>query len=155
MGRVYTVQFSGVSVTAAQDLLAIYCGSSMAVRLHGVTLGQATAASVSLLPISIKRLPATVTAGSAGAAVTPQLIDRGSSAATFTARRNDTTQATTSGTAATLHADVINLINGYQFFWPPADMPSAGLSQALVLSLNGAPAVSMAFSGTLYVEELF
>ncbi len=132
--RPYSVQFHNVSVSAVQDLIALYSGASMASELHGVVIGQVTGTSVANLAISVKRLPASVTAGSGGAAATPQKINRGDGAATATARTNDTSQATTGGTAAVLHADVFNTVNGYQFFWPPADVPTIGPSEATIMS---------------------
>lgn len=151
--RTYSVSFAGVSVSAVQDLIAVYCGASMGIELHGIVIGQITGVSVQNLRISVKRLPATVTAGSGGAAPTPQKMGRGDAAATATAHVNDTTQATTSGTAAVLHADVFNTINGYQFFWPPNDQPTFGLSEAAILSLDTAP-TGMTMSGTLIFAEL-
>lgn len=152
--RSYSVAFANITVAAVQDLIAVYCGASMAVELHGVNIGQITGTTVQNLRISVKRLPATVTSGSAGAAGTVQKMGRNDAAATATARINDTTQATTNGTAAVLHADVFNTINGYQFFWAPADAPTFGLSEACVLSLDTAPSSSMVMSGTLYFAEL-
>ncbi len=151
--RTYSIQFNNASVSAVQDLLSIYCGASMACELHGIVLGQITGVTVQNLRISVKRLPATVTAGSVGNSVTPQKLDRGDAAATATARANDTTQASTSGTAAVIHSDVFNTVNGYQFFWPPEDRPSAGLSEALILSLDTAPSSAMTMSGTVYFAE--
>lgn len=153
--RAFTVRFANVSVAAVQDLIAIYCGASMAIELHGIVLGQISQTSVEELQISIKRLPATVTAGSGGSAPSVRKASNGSAAATVTARANDTTQATTSGTAETLHSDTWNLVNGYQFFWPEDDRPDFGLSQACVLSLDSAPAAARMVSGTLYFAERF
>lgn len=152
--RAYSVSFAGISVSAVQDLVALYSGASMACELHGIVLGQITGTTVQNLNLSIKRMPATVTAGSGGASVTPQKIGRGDAAATATARRNDTTQASTSGTSATIHADVFNTVNGYQFFWPPNDAPTIGLSEAAVISLDTAPGSALTMSGTLYFAEL-
>lgn len=152
--RGYSVQFNNVSVSVVQDLIALYSGASMALELHGLVIGQITGTTVQNLRISVKRLPATVTAGSGGSAPTPQKLMRGDAAATATARANDTTQATTGGTAATLHSDVFNTVNGYQFFWPPGDMPTIGLSEAAVLSLDTAPGSALVMSGTLYFGEV-
>jgi hypothetical protein len=152
-GRSYSVQFANVAVSAVQDLLAVICGASKSIELHGVVIGQITGTSVQNLNLSVKVLPATVTNGSGGAAVTPQKMERGDAAATVTARRNDTTQATTSGTAVTVHSDVFNVINGYQFFWPAEDRPTADLSEAIILSLNTAPSSALTMSGTLYFAE--
>lgn len=153
-GRIYAIPFRNVAVAAVQDLIAAYCGASMGVALHGFTIGQITGTTVQNLNISVKRLPATVTSGSGGTSVTPQKMGRGDAAATITARANDTTQATTSGTAGVLHGDVFNTVNGYQFFWPPNDQPVIGLSEAAVISLDTPPAAPMTMSGTLIVEEL-
>lgn len=153
--RPYSVQFANVSVSAVQDLIALYCGASMACELHGIDIGQITGTTVQNLRISIKRLATTVTAGSGGSAPTPQKIMRGDAAATATARVNDTTQATTSGAAAVLHSDVFNTVNGFQFFWPPNDMPTIGLSEAAIVSLDTAPGSALTMSGTLYFAELF
>jgi hypothetical protein len=154
-GRGYSIQFNNVSVAAVQDLIALYCGANMACELHGVVIGQVTGTTVQNLRISVKRLPATVTPGSAGSAPTPQKLMRGDAAATATARANDTAVATTSGTAVVLHSDVFNTVNGFQFFWPPADMPTIGPSEAAILSLDGAPSGALVMSGTLYFAELF
>lgn len=153
-GRSYSVQFNNVGVAAVQDLIALYSGASMAVALLGVVIGQITGTTVQNLRLSIKRLPATVTAGSGGNSATPRKGLRGDAAATATARINDTTQATTSGTAEILHSDVFNTVNGYQMFWPPSTPLTFGLSEAAVLSLDQAPAASLTMSGTLYFEEL-
>lgn len=153
-GRVYSIQFRNVAVAALQDLLAVYCGASMGVALHGLVIGQITGTTVQNLNISVKRLATTVTSGSGGTAPTPKKMGRGDSAATVTARANDTVQATSSGATDVLHADVFNTVNGYQFFWPPNDQPTVGLNEAAVISLDTAPAAPMTMSGTLYVEEL-
>lgn len=153
--RPFSIQFSGVSVSAVQDLIALYCGASMAVELHGVDIGQITGTVVQNLRISVKRLPATVSSGTGGNSATPQKLMRGDAAATVTARINDTAQATTTGTAVVLHSDVFNTVNGFQFFWPPADMPTFGLSEAAVISLDTAPSSALVMSGTLYFAELF
>lgn len=153
--RPYSVSFNNVTVTAIQDLIALYCGANMAVELHGLDIGQITGITVQNLRISVKRLPATVTTGSGGSATTPQKVMRGDAAATATARANDTVQATTSGTASTLLSDVFNTVNGYQFFWPPDDRPTFGLSEAAIVSLDQAPSSGLAMSGTLWLAELF
>jgi hypothetical protein len=127
----------------------------MAIELHGIVIGQITGTTVQNLRMSVKRLPTTVTSGSAGAAATPQKIQRGDAAATITARTNDTTQASTSGTPAILHSDVFNTVNGYQFFWPPEDRPVIGLNEAAVVTLDTTPGAAMTMSGTLIVAELF
>lgn len=154
-GRTYNIIFRGVAVTAVQDLCAAYCGATMAIEIVSVTLGQITQTAVENLQISIVHLPATVTAGSVGNSFTPTKDNPTDAAATFTARINDTTQATTSGSADYRHADVFNEVNGYQWIWPERSRPTAKLSEALIFSLDTAPAASRTMSGSMKVRELF
>jgi hypothetical protein len=155
VGRTYTIPFRGVSVSAVQDLCAAYAGASMALEVVSVTLGQVTQTSSELLRVAIKRLPATVTAGSVGTAPTPVPDTGTDAAATFTARVNDTTQATTSGTAVYVHVDVFNLVNGYQWIFPERARPSCKLSEALIFVLEDAPAAARTMSGSMKVRETF
>jgi hypothetical protein len=154
-GRTYDIIFRNVSVSAVQDLCAAYCGASMAIELVSVTIGQITQTAVEILQISIEYLPATVSAGSGGGAYTPTRDTPTDAAATFTARINDTTPATTNGTALYKHADTFNLVNGYQWIWPERARPTAKLSEALVFSLDSAPAGARTMSGSMKVRELF
>lgn len=154
-GRTYIIRFRGVSVSAAQDLCAAYAGASMALEVISVTLGQVTLPTVELLPISIKRLTATVTAGSGGNSFTPELDTDTDSAATFTARINDTTIATTSGSTAFPHVDIFNVVNGYPWIFPERARPSCKLSEALIFSLDGAPGAARVMTGSMKVRELF
>lgn len=153
--RVYSVEFANVAVSAVQDLLTVFTGAGKAVKLHSLVIGQITGATVANLQVSLKRLPATVTAGSGGTTPIPQPANPGDAAPTVTAAANNTTRSTTSGTAATLVADVFNTINGYLWMPPPEDRPVIGLASAAVVSLDSAPSAAMTMSGTLVFEELF
>lgn len=155
MPREYSVQFANVSVSAVQDLIAVYAGASMAFEVHSIQIGQITATAIGNLRISLKRLPATVTAGSGGTTPTPQKLNFGDAAATVTSHVNDTTQATTSGTSSTIIADIFNVVNGYQWIFPPDDRPNFQPSQAAVLSLDTAPGNAETMSGTMIIAELF
>lgn len=154
-GRVYTIEFDNVSVAAVQDALAVYAGSGMAFKVHEVTLGQITATSIGNLRLTLKRLPATVTAGSGGSTPTPRKLNNGDAAATVTAHANDTTQATTSGTSQTLRGDIFNVINGFLYQPAPDDRPVIAPGQAFIVSLDSAPASAQTMSGTVTIEELF
>jgi hypothetical protein len=153
--RVYSVNFDGVSVSAVQDLIGVYAGASMAFEVHSITLGQITATAVGNLRIALKRLPATVTSGSGGSAVTPQKTNYGDAAATVTARSNDTTVATSSGAVSVVKPDVYNVINGYQWIFPHEDRPIFQPSQACILSLETAPGSAETMSAELVIAELF
>lgn len=152
--RVYTVSFQNVSVSAVQDLIAIYSGSSGAFEVHEFVLGQITATTVGNLRLRVRRLPTTVTSGSGGTTPTPGKVRSGDSNATVTAHVNDTTQATTSGTAIDVRSDVYNPINGYQYMPPPEDRCAANPSEAIVFSLDTAPASAETMNGTAVVAEM-
>lgn len=154
-GRTYDIIFRNVAATAVQDLCAAYAGASMALEVISINIGQITQTSVELVQVSLKRLTATVTAGSGGGAFTPVLDSDTDAAATFTSRINDTTIATTTGTTAYLHADAFNLVNGYAWIFPPGGRPQCKLSEALIFSLDSAPAASRTISGSMKVRELF
>src|SRR4051812_19024204 len=97
LGRLYTVPFVGVAITAVQDLAYIKPAADKICVLEGFypsnVGGTADAgdAQEELLRIEIIRLPATVTAGSVGTAPTPGPTAVNDSAAGFAARVNDTT----------------------------------------------------------------
>ena len=152
-GRTYTINFRAVSISAVQDLCAAYAGASMGIEVVSITLGQVTQTAVEECAISIKRLTAAVSAGSGGSAFTPTLDTDTDAAATFTARINDTSQAT-GGATTYPHVDVWNQVNGYQWIFPERARPSCKLSEALVFSLDGAPAAARTCSGSMKIREL-
>jgi hypothetical protein len=153
MARPYSVSFAAVALSAVQDLIAVYAGNK-AFELRGFTIGQVTATTPQFNRISVKRLPVTVTPGSVGSAQTPVPLLSGDSAAVITARKNDTTQATTNGTAVTLHADTVNWVNGYSFFFPEDEsLPGFDINQACILSLDSAPSPAVTASVTLFCNE--
>jgi hypothetical protein len=159
-GRLYTVTFTAVSVSAVQDLFYCKPAADKVCVLEAVYLanvgGTADAgdAQEELLRVEMIRLPATVTAGSGGSAATPRPVLVNDSAAGFTARTNDTTVATTSGTPVTLHADGLNVRVPYVWMPPPEHRLLVANAEALVVRLNLAPADAVNLSGTAYVREL-
>ena len=154
-GRVYTVVFTDVAISATQDLFNFTSTSGMAIRLRRLILNQKTLTAWEAKGFTIKILPATVTAGSGGSTPTPQKLTTTAAAATFTAHANDTTAATTSGTAVTSHSDDWVFLNGVDLLVPLGMNVIAGPSQAIAVNLTTAPSASMTASGTAYIEELF
>ncbi|WP_204320568.1 hypothetical protein, partial [Klebsiella pneumoniae] len=74
-------------------------------------------------------------------------------ASTATARANDTTQATTSGTPVLLAAWHWNVLTPWQYLPAPEDRETIQAGEALVLDIPGAPA-STTVSGTVKWREL-
>jgi hypothetical protein len=154
-GRIYTMAFSGVSLSAVQDALALYAGANKIFAVQAVNLGQVTGTTVANLRVRLRYLPGTVTSGSGGSAGTIKPYLPGDVAATVTGRTNDTTQATTSGTAVDIWDDAWNTINGFLWVPPvPSRPPVIGLSGAFILSLDTAPSSSMVANGSVTFEEL-
>ena len=155
-GRTYNVAFKNVSVSAVQDLIAVTATANMAFEVVSFTIGQTdNPTTPALLAISLKHLPATVTAGSGGNSATPDKDLPTDAAATVTGRINDTTQATTGGTADYPHVDVWNTVNGYGWIFPKDGRPSCKPSEAMVLSLDTAPGGAIHVSGSMKIRELF
>ena len=160
VGRAYAQAFTAVAITAVQELFYIKPAADKPCILEAVYLsnvgGAADAADAQeeLLRIEIIRLPATVTVGSGGSSVTPNPLATNDAAAGYTGRANDTTVATTSGTALTLHADGWNVRVPYMWMPPPEHRPMVANAQALVVRLNTAPADSITVSGVCIVREI-
>jgi hypothetical protein len=154
--RVYAIPFKNVSIAGAQDIIGIYAGSAKALEIHEIRLGQTTITTAAQLRVTLRRLPATVTAGTGGSTATPVPQNKNDTAATFTARTNDlTTQASTSGTALDYTPDVWNLVNGYDMLYAPEDRPVVNPNEAFIVSLDQTPSQSMNCSGVAIVAELF
>jgi len=153
MSRRYTVIFSAVAVTAAQDLFEITPADDKPVNLLGLFIGQtsdAGDAADELLQVSVIR--GYTASGSGGSAPTPAPLDPVDTASGFTAEVNNTTVANT-GTAVTLHTDTFNVRSGYQLWWTPETTPRASQANTTIVVRLTAPADSLTMSGTLYVEE--
>lgn len=154
MSRMYTVSIDNVSVSAIQDVLAVYAGASRLLRVHAIQMGANGQTTVGNYRIRLRYLPPTVTAGSGGSTATPHPTDPNDAVASFTARSNDTTQATSSGTAYTIFADEFNPINNYYWQAPyREDAPEVLLNAAAVLSLDSITG-TLNVNATMWVEEL-
>ena len=156
MGRMYSVTFDGVAVSAAQDLFELTGAAGMAVILHEIRLAQSSDAgdaAAEMARIKLLRFTGAYTGGSGGSAATPQKFNPGDAAATAAAEVNNTTQAT-GGTSVILLADAWNVQAGYQWLPTPECRPILAASSALVLSLVAAPADALTMSGTLIFEEI-
>jgi hypothetical protein len=154
-GRMYSINFADVSVSATQDLINITATAGMAFKIHRIELGQRTLTAWESKPVKLIRLPVTVTAGSGGTTVTPRPMNNGDAAATVTAHANDTTAATTSGTATTLMARDWEFLNGFLVVFTPDERPVIAPSQTVALNLPTAPSGATLASGTILIEELF
>jgi hypothetical protein len=160
-GRVYSVIFDNVAVTVASDFFELNPAADKPIRLLALDIGQTNRvgdANEDMLRWSVVTMSGgTLTSGSGGTAPTPNPLNPGDAAAGFTAEVNNTTVATTSGTAVTKHASTFNTRVGLLWVPPPECLAlaidSAGTG-ALLVRLLEAPSASTTFSGTAYIEEL-
>lgn len=154
-GRLYTISIADVAVSAAQDLINITATANMAFKLWRIELGQKTLTNWEARGILVRRFPATVSAGSGGSAATPRPMSAGDPAATVTARINDTTPMTTSGTAVNLFARDWEFLNGFIWVPMPDERPVFGPSTGMSINLPTGPSASMTVSGFAVIEELY
>lgn len=161
LGRLYVVQFTGVSVAAQQDLFYVKPAADKICVIEGVFVsnvgGAADAgdAQEELYSVELIYLPATVTAGTGGTAFTPVPKLVNDTAAGFTARVNDaTTVATTSGTAVKRHSDGWNVRVPYVYLPLPEHRDIVANAAAIVFRLGSTPADAVTCNGTMLVREM-
>lgn len=154
MPRQYRVTFEDVAVSAAQDLLQIKGASGKIVRIVKVWWGatNTTAPTAQQIKWRCRYLPATVTDGSGGGSATIGKVDPGDSAASFTALANNTSKATTNGTASVIHEGGDHVYAGGMESFP--DKPPVGPSESFVFELLSTPTGTLNMSGGALVEEI-
>lgn len=151
MGRMYSVTFEEVAVTAVQDLFEVVAPADSAVAICGLVISQSSDAGDSAseqLNVLIHRGS---TSGSGGSAATPAPMNLGDAAFGGTCEVNNTSQST-EGTQ--LHAECFNIMAGLALWWPPECRPMVSPSGRVIVELQTAPADSLTMSGTLYIEEI-
>jgi hypothetical protein len=160
MGRIYSVSFAG-TVTAAgtdSDLLEIAPADDKPVKLRGWCLGQTSEVGDTAeegLRISVILLPATFTGGSGGSTITPAPNDTADAAAGCTTKCNNTTVATTSGTAVTRGEFAWNERNSpYDFWYPDVSFaPKVKQGEGMVVRMQTTPADDFSGCFTFWIEE--
>lgn len=151
--EIFTVVVKNQPVSAIQDLIAAYASAGKKLEMVQLEVTANGQTAVSNYPMSVRYFPSAVTPGTGGAAVTPHNINPNGAAASFTARRNDVTQAT--GSPVDYIATMFNPITGY--FWQtptqPGDEPKADISGALIVSLDGISG-TLGISATIWLREV-
>jgi hypothetical protein len=157
MGRVYSVPFSAVAVSAAQDLFEVLASTAKPFFLREIVVAQSSDygdGAAEGLSILIKRATGAYTSGSGGSTVTPAKHATNDAAAGPTAEINNTSQAAAgSGALTTIRTDAFNVQAGYQYLPTPEDRLFFLAAEAVVVSIT-APADAVTMSGTLVFEEL-
>ncbi len=147
MGRMYTVQFSEVAVSAQQDLFQIEALTVPAI-IHGIYISQSSdvgdsaAASVS---IRINRVTDAVTDDLA----TVQL-DKGDATQLADVAINETTELVTG--LEVIHSEAWNI--AMPFIWLPTPEMRIVVEVGNVVVVNMNTTDTLTMSGTLYFEEI-
>ena len=153
-GRMYTVSFTGVAVTAQQDLFEIVAAAGKPLVVHAIYLSQSTEvgdAQEEGLSIIVKS--GQTTSGLGGSAPTPIPTNVTDAAAGFTAEVNNTTKASV-GTIVTHHPTNWKVrVESINILPPEMRIPVTG-SRRLTVELGTTPADSITMSGVMYVEEV-
>lgn len=152
---IYSAVFSGVAVSAAQDVFELVAHASSRVAVREIRLGQYSDfgdAQAEILSVTI--ITGFTTSGTGGASVTPANLSRlnnGLTAVT-TVERNNTTVAQ-DGTGTTVLADVFNVAAGWWYYPPEDERIIMEKSQRLVVRIT-APADALTMNGTIIFEEI-
>lgn len=154
MARTYTVPFTAVSVSAAQDLFEVTPTAGKAVKVLGLVLGQySDVGDANSENLSVKISRGWATSGSGGSAGAPVPVDPSDAAAGFASEVNNTTIAS-AGTEVVLFSDVWNTQAGYQMWFPEGAQPSCNSTTGVILTVRiTAPADAITANGTLFVQE--
>lgn len=156
MARIYIVTFEGVSVSAAQDLVFIpgsAAGKLVRILRRWVSATDTTAPTGQMLELRERFLPATVTVGSGGTTgITPSKKDPGDATCGITtAATNNTSKATTGGTAVVLNETGTHIFNGYDDFYINPPLVSNG--EAYVFELLSTVTGTVHLSGGVEFSE--
>lgn len=161
MSRIYTAVYTGTITTAGgnTDLISIQPADDKPIRLRGFRFSQTTEVGDTAeegLRITVKRLAATYTVGSGGAAVTPTPMNSADAAAGCTTRCNDTTVGTSAGATTILEEIAWNIRNSPCDFWyPDTDFcPVAKQGEGLAIVLETTLADDMTGCFTFWLEEV-
>lgn len=159
-GNLYTVTSSFTLTFAGgnADLISIQPAANKPCMLRSLRIGQTSEVAEAQeegLRFSIQRLPATFTVGSGGSAVTPGKVKRSSPAASFTARVNDTTLATTTGTIEVLEELGWNeRASPVEWVWGPDEAYDAINGEGLMIVSQTTPADDLTIQVTAVIEQM-
>jgi len=158
MGRLIHFDTGYQTVSAAQDLLELKADTDQAFVVHSLVIMQSSdeaSSEAEELKVGVKRAAGSFTSGSGGGSATvvqQNPADAAHSLATI--ERNNTTQAVVgTGTLEELPGGVFNVLAGeWERTYTPELRPPFGPSQALILSLDEAPADALTLRAVATIE---
>lgn len=160
-GRVFTACIAAVASPAtAFDLFEIIAPTESSIALLGWQVGQQSdegASAHEMLRISLKRATGTYTSGSGGSTATPQSVVQGAGSVSSGGSvevMNTTQAAAGTGALVTLLSDAFDVFAGHQIILPPEFQFTAKATDALILSVDEAPADALTINGTAWFREV-
>lgn len=152
-GRLYTVSFAGVAVTAQQDFFEIVAPSDATVDILEYHLSQSSdVGDAAEEGLSILLKSGATVSGSGGTTPTPVPLALGDAAFGGTAEVNNTTKANT-GTIVTHHAINWNIRVPLDVIFTPETVKVISPSARATLELATTPADSLTVSGYMVIRE--
>ncbi len=149
MGRIYSLSFTNIAVSAQQDLFQVEALVVPAI-LHAVYISQSSDvgdAAAENLSILIQRVTDAVTDD---LATVP--IDAGDATQNADVAINETSELVTG--AAVIHSECWNIAQTFIYLPPPELRPTITIGDVIVVNLNTTPGDELTMSGTLYFEEV-
>jgi hypothetical protein len=159
IGRLYSVTFAAVSVTAQQDLFYIKPAADKICVIEAVYIaasgGAADAgdAQEELFDVQLIHLQTSIVAPTGGSTITPSPVAINDTAAGFTAIINGTGKASAT-TSIARHPDGMNSRIPYVYAPPAEHRDLVANPNAMVFRLNTTPADAILLSGDMRVREL-
>jgi hypothetical protein len=153
MGRIYTAQFNGVAVSAAQDLFELVAPADAIVDIHDISIGQVSDvgdAAEEILLITLQSGSTSSGSGGSSPAAVPREV--GDAAFGGTVEANNTTQAS-GGTIVTHYSWPWNIRGPFEKVFTPETRPRLSPSRRAVITLP-APADALTMNGTITFEEI-
>lgn len=151
MGRMYSVSFTDVTVSAVQDLFEINAPATGCVVVHGVWLSQKSDlgdAAAEIMGLLIHRGS---TSGSGGSTPTARPLNAGDAAFAGTVEANNTSQSTEGNIVLSWHW---HIAAGLQWIPTPEMRIVVPPSGRVIIELTAAPADALTMSGTVIFEEI-
>ncbi len=148
IGRIYSLSFTEVAVTAQQDLFQVGALVVPSI-LHAVYLSQSSDVGDSAaenLSILIRKVTDAVTDDLATVA-----LDGGDATQNANVAINETSELTTG--IEVVHTETWNIAQTFIYLPPPELIATVKIGDSIVVNLNTTPADSITMSGTLYFEE--
>lgn len=154
MSGIYTVNFSGVAVTAQQDFFEIVAHASKQCVLLGFGLSQSTeVGDTAEEGLSVLVRTGQTTSGSGGGSFTPLPTDFTGGASGFTSEINNTTKAQ-DGTIITHYPYNWNIRVPLDVIYPEQFQLIFGAGRRLTVTLATTPADSITVSGYAVIQEI-